>query len=273
MAVTPLISAIMPARGRSEMAAAAVECWRRQTWQNTELLILDDADCPAFPAEAARAAKFCPENGWESPETAILGATAGSNGLMASNWPDSTFLDGDGPNGRRIAYFCLPKRLTIGAKRNLACWLARGEFVAHIDSDDCSGPDRLTDQITRLLESGKAVTGYHSLLFTNGSSWWRYDGQVFSGIVGNVRGVFGTSLLYRKDWWQKHPFVAGPKDFRDYEDRAFVLAAVRDGQLIEAPAADMMYARVHPDNSSPKGIGDPVRWKRVAEPSWQQVTA
>jgi len=273
MAIGPLVSAIMPTRSRSEMAVAAVECWKSQTWQDTELLILDDADCPAFPAEAANAAKFCPENGWEAAETAILGATAGQGALLTSNWPDTTCPADGGSGSRKIAYFCLPKRLTIGSKRDLACSLAHGEFIAHFDSDDWSGPDRLTDQMTRLLTSGKAVTGFHSMLFTNGSAWWRYNGQVFSGISGRMLGVFGTSLLYRKDRWRKHQFIAGPKDFRDYEDREFVLAAIRDGQLVEAPAVDMMYARVHPDNSSPKGIGDPVRWKRVAEPSWQQVTA
>jgi len=197
---------------------------------------------------------------------AALGATAGSSVLSADNWPDSAVPQTEGLKGQRIGYFCLLKRLTIGAKRNLACALAHGEFIAHIDSDDHSEPGRLADQMARLLASGKAVTGYHSLLFTNGSSWWRFEGPVFSGIVGNQHGVFGTSLLYRRDWWRKHPFVDGPKQFTNYEDRAFVLTAIQDSQLVEAPAGDLMYARVHGENTSPKGISGPM-WKRIEAPA------
>ena len=249
----PLVSAIMPARGRSVMAAAAVESWKAQTWPNTELLILDDADLPAFPEMAARA----------TLETPIPGATAGCSGLMASNWPNATGARDDAPNSWKIVYFCLPKRLTIGAKRNLACTLASGTFVAHADSDDYSAPDRLEDQVNRLLSSGKAVTGYHSMLFTTGSSWWRYEGQVFSGLPGKLPGVFGTSLMYRRDWWEKHHFVDGPKNFDNHEDKAFVMEAIQSGQLIGVPAGQRMFARVHSENTSPKGVGDPVRWKRV----------
>src|SRR5260370_9403636 len=43
------VTAIMPTRGRSEMAAAALECWRSQTLPNVELVIVDDDDCPSFP--------------------------------------------------------------------------------------------------------------------------------------------------------------------------------------------------------------------------------
>ncbi len=44
-----LVSAIMPTRGRPELARKAVECWQWQTYTNTELLILDDDDDPSFP--------------------------------------------------------------------------------------------------------------------------------------------------------------------------------------------------------------------------------
>ena len=145
----PLVSAIMPCRGRPAMARAAVECWRQQTWQNTELLVLDDADCSAFPEESAKASRFCPDNGWESAEMAVAGATACSSALSAGNLPDSAAPQTEGLKGQRIGYFCLPKRLTIGAKRNLACSLAHGDYIAHLDSDDRSAPDRLTDQMAR----------------------------------------------------------------------------------------------------------------------------
>jgi glycosyltransferase involved in cell wall biosynthesis len=273
----PLISAIMPARGRPEMTAAAVDCWKSQIWPNSELLILDDADCPAFPAEAAKAAKFCPGNRWEAAETAILGATAGQGALLASNWPDSTCPAGDGSNGRKIAYFCLPKRLTVGAKRNLGCCLAHGEFVAHFDSDDYSASDRLEDQYNRLTNGGTAVvTGYHSMLFTDGGQWWRYDGPVFK----DCYGAFGTSLVYRRDWWAVHQFIDGPKNRTDSEDNPFIRSAMMAGRFIGSPAGEMMVARVHRDNTSPKcttgsryvSVPMPTHFQGVLEP-WMRIAA
>ncbi len=44
-----LVSCVMPTRGRLELARKAVDCWRSQTYANTELLILDDDDEPSFP--------------------------------------------------------------------------------------------------------------------------------------------------------------------------------------------------------------------------------
>ena len=64
----------------------------------------------------------------------------------------------------------------IGAKRNYGCERAAGDVIAHWDDDDYSAPERLADQVQRLLESGKAVTGFHSMRFTDGVRWWKYEG-------------------------------------------------------------------------------------------------
>jgi len=45
-----LVSAIMPTRGRREYAAMALQNFMSQTWQEKELIILDDADCLSFEA-------------------------------------------------------------------------------------------------------------------------------------------------------------------------------------------------------------------------------
>ena len=165
-----------------------------------------------------------------------------------------------------VHYFDLVGRLTVGEKRNFCAARAKGEFIVHFDSDDWSSPDRIEDQMARLLASGKFVTGYHSMLFTDGSSWWRYEGQVYAGLPKGTNGVFGTSLLYRKDWWAGHPFVDGPQNHNNYEDQFFVKEALKGGQLFDAPAMDRMYARVHPGNTSPKGTSNRERWKPVTDP-------
>lgn len=44
-----LVSAVMPTRGRQRMAIQAVDVFLSQTYQDKELVILDDLDCPSFP--------------------------------------------------------------------------------------------------------------------------------------------------------------------------------------------------------------------------------
>ncbi len=137
-----------------------------------------------------------------------------------------------------------PSARTLGDKRNLACARAKGEFIAHLDDDDWSAPGRLADQIALLVGTGKAVTGYHSMRFTDGSRWWKN--------VNTSRFAFGTSLVYRRDWWQAHPFPS----LQIGEDAHFVNAAAREKQLIAVDAGDLMYATNHPGNTSRRHIGE-----------------
>ena len=133
-------------------------------------------------------------------------------------------------------------KLSVGAKRNLGCELARGEIVAHWDDDDYSAPGRVEDQVQRLTESGKAVTGYHSMRFTDGREWWLYTGP------GNYS--LGTALCYLRSWWQTHRF----EPFDVGEDNLFVARASAHGQLICVPADDMMWASIHQTNTSPRAL-------------------
>src|SRR4051794_980354 len=65
-----------------------------------------------------------------------------------------------------IRYERLPTRLSIGAKRNVACSVARGDIIVTFDDDDWSSPIRVEDQI-RLLEANPhaVMAGYKTLIF------------------------------------------------------------------------------------------------------------
>lgn len=134
----------------------------------------------------------------------------------------------------------LNRRFTVGAKRNYGCERAAGEYVAHWDDDDYSAPGRLADQLSRISESGWAVTGYRSMRFTDGAQWWLYS--------GSSSYALGTSLFYRRDWWQRHRFPS----IDVAEDGAFVDVAAAAKQLITADAGDLMYATNHKGNTSPR---------------------
>lgn len=42
----PLVSCVMPTKDRREFIPAAIECWLRQTYENKELVIVDDGEDP-----------------------------------------------------------------------------------------------------------------------------------------------------------------------------------------------------------------------------------
>lgn len=139
---------------------------------------------------------------------------------------------------------------TIGDKRNCGCEHAQGELIANWDDDDWSAPERLEQQVARLIASGKAVTGYHSMRNTDHSgNWWRYEGAPSYAL--------GTSLLFRKDWWREHRFPS----LQIGEDTDFAKAAYMVNQLISVDAGEVMYFSVHPGNTSPKNTE---AYKRLA---------
>ena len=54
------------------------------------------------------------------------------------------------PADPRIVYHRLEARTVLGAKRNLACELARGSVIVHWDDDDWASPERVSVQVAAL---------------------------------------------------------------------------------------------------------------------------
>jgi glycosyltransferase involved in cell wall biosynthesis len=147
------------------------------------------------------------------------------------------------PDDDRIRLIHLEGHPGIGDKRNFGCERLAGDFIAHWDDDDHSAPGRLIDQLARLEETGKSVTGYHSIRFTDGERWWQYRGTPNYSV--------GTSLLYRREWWKRNRF----RSVQVGEDNQFVAAASAAGELVTADAGDLMHATIHPGNTSPRKMG------------------
>lgn len=199
-----LVSAIMPTRGRTQMAHLAIESFLSQTYQHKELIILDDALEPSF--------KYC---------TPILPC---------------------------VWWHELSER-SIAKKRNACIRLANGNILIHWDSDDWSAPDRIADQVARLQQSGKGVTGYHSLLF------YAAPDRAFK-YVGYDSRALGTSLCFTRQFWEAHPFREGEEPGMPNvgEDNCFVRDAGKYGELITADGGELMVARVHDGNTGFKDV-------------------
>jgi glycosyltransferase involved in cell wall biosynthesis len=156
------------------------------------------------------------------------------------------------PDDARIRLIHIEGPIDIGAKRNFGCERAAGEVIAHWDDDDYSAPARLADQLRRLHESGKSVSGYNSMRFTDGAGWWQY--------TGTVNYALGTSLLYRAEWWRHNRFDS----VQIGEDTQFVANANAHGELVTADARGLMYATIHPGNTSPRSMGS--KWTPTTDP-------
>jgi glycosyltransferase involved in cell wall biosynthesis len=169
----------------------------------------------------------------------------------SQTWPDKELVIADDadhpsfPDGLRarqeIQYDCLPRRLSIGAKRNVCCSRATGEIIWHLDDDDWSAPERMADQVNRLLETGKPVTGYSALEFRDDTRRWLYASRAPDYAPG-------STLCYTRAWWISHPFV--DRDVR--EDGQFTDEA--KGNISVVDAGGLMWASIHPGNTSPRDL-------------------
>lgn len=128
---------------------------------------------------------------------------------------------------------------TLGEKRNMGCNLAAGKFIAIWDDDDYSSPERLHHQLNLAARYGKSVVAYNTMKFTDGTKWMEYQGIPSVGV--------GTSLLFKKSYWENHKFPA--KNLA--EDNDFILDAVRAREYKSDVSNDMMFASLHPNSTSP----------------------
>jgi glycosyltransferase involved in cell wall biosynthesis len=163
--------------------------------------------------------------------------------FKSQNWPEKELIvvdDGEVPISDLICdvpdvyYVRLVGKHSIGLKRNTACDYARGEVIVHFDDDDWSAPGRICDQVARLEETGKMLTGYNQLLFWDGVTGYRY-------VNTDPTYTTGTSMCYRKELWKKHPF---PDKTRS-EDNEFWRLAKNAAQAVALSARQLMVARIH----------------------------
>ena len=157
------------------------------------------------------------------------------------------------PRDARIRYLRLDERTSVGAKRNLACHVARGELVAHWDDDDWMSPRRLSTQIEALLRTGADACGARELLYYHvvaGQAWlYQWPNLARDWLAG------GT-LVYWRSLWRAAPFA----DIDVGEDTAF-LWALGSAQLAAIEDRSLYIGIIHPGNTSTKHLDDP-HWER-----------
>jgi glycosyltransferase involved in cell wall biosynthesis/SAM-dependent methyltransferase len=148
------------------------------------------------------------------------------------------------PAEAQIRYLRLTERLALGAKRNLACDAAQGQWIIHWDDDDWSAPGRISYQVQQIEGTAAEICGLRQVLFYAPEQHraWEYayphQGRAW---------VYGASLCYRKAFWRKHPFPGVTVG----EDTRFVWAD-RNARIHVLPDHHFLVSLVHPGNTSPK---------------------
>ncbi|MFN7937149.1 MAG: glycosyltransferase [Bryobacteraceae bacterium] len=154
------------------------------------------------------------------------------------------------PSDPRIRYVRLPQRLSVGAKRNIACEQAQGEVILHWDDDDWHAPHRIGYQVDFLLQQQADVCGVHQVHFydcTDHSAW------LYVYPIQDRFWLYGNSLCYRRAFWESHRF----EDVDIGEDTRFIWTAPAS-RMLPLPDTDFHVSIIHGNNISARQGGGPL---------------
>ena len=128
------------------------------------------------------------------------------------------------PDDARIRRERIPCGASIGAMRNRACELARGEIVVHWDDDDWYAPTRVSAQVKPILDGHADITGLTDTRFFELQGWrfWScaphlhrrlFVQDVHGGTLAFRRSLFGARCRYpelslAEDAWFLHQAVS-----------------------------------------------------------------
>lgn len=149
----------------------------------------------------------------------------------------------------------LDQKMTVGAKRNLACEQARGEIILHWDDDDWYPPWRVRAQVQALISNEAAVCGSSQLFYYDAMNdqAWQYSYE-----APGAAWVGGNTLAYRRACWSANRFA----EVQVGEDTQFVFA--QPGRICDLKNPALCVAMIHAGNTSPKETGSGF-WHREAE--------
>jgi len=197
--------------------------------------------------------------------------------FLAQDYPRKELIvvdDGEDAVGDLVAgrpgvrYARMKGRAAIGAKRNLACEMAEGQFIAHWDDDDWYASDRLRYQVRPLLAEAADITGLENafVLELPGGAFWTVQQQLHRQMF--VGDVHGGTLVYRREFVEqglRYP------EINLAEDAWLLHNAVCCGKrLLRMPNAGLFVYVRHGRNAwreyVPGSSVSPSGWQRIKPP-------
>ena len=156
------------------------------------------------------------------------------------------------PQDPAIKYVRMKGPQSLGAKRNQACEMARGDVIAHWDDDDWVADWRLDYQVSALAaRPNPSACGLSSVYFCHrsGDRAWLYVDP-----AGARPWIAGGTMCYHKALWRQYRF----QEINEGEDTRFVWA-LPAGTIVPLPDNRFYVATVHEANTSAKRTSDS-RW-------------
>lgn len=111
---------------------------------------------------------------------------------------------------KQIRYYTLPKKISIGEKRNLLCNYAKNEYIVHMDDDDWYPPESIACRIRILLEYQKKIKQDACFGCTKVICLDLITNQTFEAFDSSIEGLPSTlsesTMAYSKKYWNKQKF-------------------------------------------------------------------
>ena len=255
MANEPLVCAIMLTRDRPAMAARAIESFRRQTYGNRFLVIIDNGTVNPSPfIDLARADDIRLHRFGQGISMGVLRNAANTSASC------ETFHN-------------VHNRDRGGVRRpRLPIAVPQADIIVHFDDDDWSYPNRIADQVALLAASGADAVGFREMLF------WRTpqkEAWLFTGATPDY--ALGTSLCYWRKTWQRRPFLnenQGVEEKWCADLKVTSMSANFECQGLQIEIEPRMIASIHGGNTSTGydlerhvAMGSQ-QWRRV--PEWDE---
>jgi glycosyltransferase involved in cell wall biosynthesis len=173
------VSIITPSFNSSEFIAETIKSVQNQTYQNWEMIIVDDAST-------------------DETESIVLSVIEKDN---------------------RIQFYKLNENSGAGIARNYALQKASGRYISFLDSDDLWKPLKLEKQLKFMEQNRQPMTfSFYEWIDENGNSLQKeiqapknlsYKQLFFCNYIGNLTGIYDTtfygkipisSIKKRQDW-------------------------------------------------------------------------
>jgi len=152
------------------------------------------------------------------------------------------------PDMEQIRYFRLDKKLSLGAKLNLACGYAKGDVIANWDDDDWYAERRLAYQVEALQQGMIDVCGINRLLYYDLRHRRAYR---YIYPVNQRTWLLGSSLCYTREMWDRNHFA----DINVGMDGLFVWGTAPE-RVQALPDETISVHMIHNDNVCPKKVDD-----------------
>ncbi|TDU71390.1 glycosyl transferase family 2 [Prosthecobacter fusiformis] len=220
------VSVIMPARNRIEFLQEAVSSVASQSYQNIELIVIDDGSDP--PIEQVALDTWCTRR---SPDDLIIKRISEGNGNRA---------------------------------RNAGIALATGQFIQFMDSDDLLDSKKIECQAERLHEDLEldGVICQVQLFDGNGrSGLWRSQLQ---GGIPTLKDFIGASCDWQTmaPLWRRRLFDAGLRwdpEISCHQDWVFHLHALSSGARLLLDFKVLAFYRMPEEGHVSWNMSDPVK--------------